>query len=196
MDLKPGERIAVQARRADGGGALLQMLCGQLPLKSGVMRYNGSNLTRPAHSPNLRKYRRGVELLRCGRELLDGTHLLGNGLYALEFAPRSPQLRQPAAARVGEILGLGGFGDVYRRVSSLTAAERIRAGWARAVLRQPNVVLCIGSLWALGGEDCARIQTLWRQLPEHSAVVLVSDEPAPTALKLDHRLRLDHGVLV
>ncbi|MBF2753810.1 MAG: ATP-binding cassette domain-containing protein [Gammaproteobacteria bacterium AqS3] len=196
LDIKAGERIAIQARRADGGGALLQLLCGQLPLRSGAMRYNGSNLTRPGHSHHLHKYRRGVELLRRGRELLDGTHLLGNGLYALEFAPRSLQLKAPDAVRVGEILGLAGFDDVYRPVSSLSAAERIRAGWARVVLRQPNVALCIGSLWALGGEDCAHIHALWKQLPEHAAAVLVSDEPAPTALKLDRRLRLDHGVLV
>ncbi|UFU03568.1 ATP-binding cassette domain-containing protein [Ruania suaedae] len=194
LEVPAGQVLAIVGPNAAGKSTLLQVLAGLLRPTAGQVRMGERVLTSDRiHVP---PERRGIGLLGQDPLLFDHLSLLEN----VAFGPRAAGLpRAPARAAAQRWLtrvGLDGLGA--RRPASLSGGQAQRAGLARALAAEPEVLLLDEPLAALDAEAAPELrQLLAGQLRETgTTAVVVSHDVLDAALLADEILVLREGAVV
>jgi putative ABC transport system ATP-binding protein len=182
LSIEPGELVVLAGPSGSGKTTLLGMLGGMIAPTSGDVLVHGESIVhlRDRHRTELR--RRHVGFVFQELSLLSDRTVLDNVLLPLIPTGR-PTLadRARAEARLRSF-GLGARMGAMAR--ELSGGERQRAAWARALIRDPRIVLLDEPTAHL---DAASVDTLLATLSE-----LVHEGRAIVCTTHDPRL-LQHG---
>lgn len=141
LEVEEGERLAVLGPSGSGKSTLLRVVAGLLRADAGRVLLAGRDLA------DVPSHRREIGLMHQDGALFPHLDVAGNVAFALRLAGLSRVDRERRTAELLELVGLPGFEG--RSLDGLSGGERQRIGLARALARQPRVLLLdepLGSL--------------------------------------------------
>lgn len=172
MHVKPGETIAFVGESGAGKSTLLNMIIGFLMPEKGSLLIDGMD----SRSINLRSYRRFIAVVPQSTVLFSGS-IRDNITYGLEHVTEEEIQQAVRAANLEEMLqklpdGLdtmvGSHGD------KLSGGQRQRISIARALIRNPQVILFDEATSALDSISEKLIQDALQNLTKRKTTFLVA----------------------
>lgn len=195
LDLRAGESGGIVGERRSGKTTLLRVAAGIEMSDGGSVWFDGSRVG-PSIDERAHLWRHGgIALVRgdwrppAGRQALEqvAMPLLADGVSAQE-ADRSAQL---ALDRVGA----GALSGAT--IDTLSVAERIRIDLARALVREPRVLLVDEPALLPGPSDARELYSLLRSLPgQLGLAMLIASEDISALAGLPRVLSLSDGRLI
>ncbi|MEV5599625.1 nitrate/sulfonate/bicarbonate ABC transporter ATP-binding protein [Streptomyces sp. NPDC052496] len=171
FDLYEGEVIALLGKSGSGKSTLLRHIAGLLAPSSGTVHYRGEPVTGP--NP-------GTAMLFQSFALMPWLTVRQNVELGLQARGVTAAERRVRALRAIGMVGLDGFENAYPK--ELSGGMRQRAGFARALVVQPDVLLMDEPFSAL---DVLTAQALRNELLE---LLAHPDSPTRTALLVTHSI--------
>ncbi len=193
FSLNRGEAAAVMGPSGSGKSTLLYILGGLEPPTSGTVRLNGSS-PYALNGRALAAFRnRQVGFVFQDHCLLPQCTLLENVLLPTLVG----EADEAAPARARALLEQVGLGlRLDHRPGELSGGERQRAAIARALIREPRLLLCDEPTGNLDADTADTVGALLQQLHvQHQAILLVVTHSDRLASRFDRRWRIERGRL-
>jgi len=183
-----GEIVTIAGTNGAGKSTLLRGVLGLLPRASGSVRLDGRDLSR---LPTEARVAAGLACVPqvanvfAHMTVLENLHVAAGGRIAHEDLDRVlnafPALRDRRSQQAG----------------SLSGGERQQLAFARALVREPKVMVLDEPTAALAPALVERVFALVRELPKHGVAVLMVEQRARQALAIsDYGHILDQGRVV
>jgi phospholipid/cholesterol/gamma-HCH transport system ATP-binding protein len=174
LDLRRGETLVILGGSGSGKSVLLKHMNGLLRPDRGEVLVAGENIAQLA---DLGPIRRKVGMLFQMAALFDSMNVLDNVAYPIREAGRVSESR--IRERVGQLLDVVGLRDAELLMpAELSGGMRKRAGLARALALEPDVMLYDEPTTGLDPVVAQRINMLIRDLQRRlglSGVVVTHD---------------------
>jgi putative ABC transport system ATP-binding protein len=165
LSIADGEWVAIQGRTGSGKTTLLQLLGAMLRPDHGMLTFRGRDLARLPEAELTRVRAADIGFVFQGFNLIPTLSAVENVEAALV-----PQRVPPAEMRARAALALGSVGladRAHHLPSELSGGQQQRVGIARALVKQPKVLLAdepTGNLdTGTRDEIMSLLETLWRE---------------------------------
>ena len=193
LALQPGDSACVMGPSGSGKSTLLYILGGLEPPTSGTVRVNGIDpyTLSAEHLAGFRNREIGFVLQdHC---LLPQCTVLENVLVPTLVGASDSGAQQRARALIGQV----GLGDrLHHRPAELSGGEKQRAAIARALVRQPKLLLCDEPTGNLDAETAAVVADLLIKLhAEQHAIMIVVTHSEALGARFERRWSMQRGVL-
>jgi lipoprotein-releasing system ATP-binding protein len=193
LSLKPGDSASVMGPSGSGKSTLLYILGGLEPPTSGSIRFDSRDpyaLT-PAELAAFRN--REIGFVFQDHCLLPQCTVLENVLIPTLVGDRESGLGDRATHLLSQV---GLSERLHHKPAELSGGEKQRAALARALIRNPRLVLCdepTGNLDA----DAANVvaELLLRLHAQHQTILLVVTHSEALGSRFDRRWKMHRGVL-
>ena len=196
LDLEVGknERLLVTGPSGAGKTTLIRVLCGALRAERGEVEIDGVRLD-GTRGGDLQRLRRRLGIVFQDPRLIAGFTLQENLALALEAAGERPERMAPKIERVLAQVGLAGRGNAYP--PALSGGEQQRAAVARALVRDPRVLLADEPTGNLDAASAAAVTALLKDAWIRGATLVIATHDPVLAARLGGRvMRLERGTLV
>lgn len=130
FDIQNGEFVCIVGPSGCGKSTLLRIIAGLDSPTSGVIRFNGEEVTGPHHK---------ISMVFQSFALFPWRDVRGNVEYGLETMGLSKDKRGSIVQNYLDMVGLGGYEHMYPK--QLSGGMKQRVGIARALAVEPDVVL-------------------------------------------------------
>ena len=170
-----------------GKSTLLRMIGGLTRPDAGVIRIAGQDITRLSER-DLFKTRRGIGMLFQGGALLDSMTIFENvALPLLEHSELAPEAVAAAVSERLEAVGLPGTEALFPR--QLSGGMKRRAALARAIVTDPEIVLCDEPFSGLDPVNVRRIEDLLVELNRRLRLtMIVTSHHIASSMRMADRL--------
>ena len=192
LELHKGEFVYLIGKVGSGKTSLLKTFYGELDVIDGeaeVLGYNMRSIKRK-HIPQLR---RKLGIVFQDFQLLTDRTVYNN----LEFVLRATgwKNKREIQERIEEVLDLVGMSNKgYKLPNELSGGEQQRVSIARAVCKNPQVLLCDEPTGALDSETGVQILTLLQNLSrENGKTVIIVTHNSALAEAADKVIRVKNG---
>lgn len=193
LQARPGEVVAIVGRSGAGKSTLLALLAAMLQPQAGRITCDGADLA----EVDLQDYRRRLGVVLQDSHLFDGT--IAENIAFGEDEIDQDRVRRAAAAATADTfvsrLPLRYHTRVGERGTRLSGGERQRICVARALYRDPAVILLDEATSALDSESEVALQTSLRSAFTGRTVFVVAHRLS-TVRDADQILVLDEGRVV
>lgn len=180
LNVQPGEILCLLGRNGAGKTTLLKSIMGLLPLKSGVIHFNGTALhTLPAH--NIAK--QGIAYVPQGRRLFSELTVAQNIEVGLMVQGRSHQTRERVLdlfPRLRERL--------KQRAETLSGGEQQMLAMARALSTEPRVLLLDEPTEGLQPSMVALIDEVTLKMRSEGVAIVLVEHHLDTVLNIADRV--------
>ena len=192
LDIPRGEFHAIIGPNGAGKTTLIGLLAGEIAPHSGVVRFDGSDITTlAAHRRSQRGLARSFQITSLFPDFtaLDNVALAvqahaGHSFRFWGDARRDEALRAPAQAALDRV-GLGERADI--RVGKLSHGEHRQLEIAMALATKPRMLLLDEPMAGMGPDESARMVTLLREL-KGSITILLIEHDMETVFALADRI--------
>lgn len=170
IDIKPGECVGLVGESGSGKSTLGKAILGLIPVESGRITFDGTDITRASRSARRRLARDIQVVFQDPYGSLDPAMTIGQILAEpLVIAGTS---KHDARTRVIEMLdGVSLPADTVRRCpSEFSGGQRQRIAIARALVRKPRLVICDEPVSALDLTTQASIMDLFIDIQRDTGV--------------------------
>ena len=167
-----GTRLAITGGSGSGKSTLLNLITGVIVPQTGSITVNGV----PMQELEKDHYRRRIAVVPQNTVLFAGT-LWENLTYGAPYASREEVLRVIQAVNLEEVIGIlpNGLNTVMTEHGSLlSGGQRQRIAIARALLREPELLIMDEATSALDAEAERNVRAAVDALPHHCTVILVA----------------------
>jgi cell division transport system ATP-binding protein len=170
LKIGKGEFVYVVGDSGAGKTTLLKMLYGEESPSRGAVEVMGVNLTE-ADSGRIQALRRRVGVIFQDLRLIEELTAYDNVALSLETAD---QLKLSRRA-IDEALGLvGAAGFSKKKVKALSGGERQRVAAARAIVRQPELIIADEPTGSLDREHTWSLMDLFQKMHLRGATVVIA----------------------
>jgi ATP-binding cassette subfamily C protein len=193
LTLSKGEWLGIGGPSGGGKTSLVDIAVGLLAPDAGDVRVDG----RPLDSAILARWRRGIAYVAQNEQPFEGT--LRQNLLAGSVEPRSEESLWAALEVVGlaervRVADAGLDMPLGDRGSTLSGGERQRLAIARALLRQPSLLVLDEATNALDPASEIGLLRRLREIAPTLSLILIAHREAPLKL-CDRVLTVDSGKL-
>ncbi len=190
LDIHPGETIAILGATGAGKTTLCNLIPRFYDPTKGEIFVDG----RPVTDYTLEELRKKIAFVLQKSELFSGT-IADNIRWGRPDATDDEVVAAAKVAQADEFIT--GFKDGYQTIigekgASLSGGQKQRLSIARAVLRQPEILLFDDSTSALDLGTEARLRDALRESMQHTTVIMVAQRVA-SVMHADRILVLDGG---
>jgi putative ABC transport system ATP-binding protein len=195
LAIERGERIAVMGPSGSGKTTLLNVICGLDEPTSGILRFEGVEVSTLNDDERTRLRREKIGMIFQTFNLLPTLTTLENVSLPLRLQGRSRREADERARAMLERVGLAH--RIHHRPDELSGGERQRVAIARALIFQPPLLLAdepTGNLDSTTGEEILNLlMNLHRDL--NMTILMVTHNPRAAA-HCDRVLTLQDGQIV
>lgn len=189
LELDPGELVAVWGRRRSGRSTLLRVAAGIEPPETGVVRFQGRDLSSS-----------GGEALGHGIGYCKRALTRGEGRFVLDKLMVGPRTRgvsySAAKIRVQAALErVGAYDCAGRGMGELDDAETVRVSIARALVLEPALVLIDEPVTGMELREREDVLALLRSLADEGIAILITVGEALDFSGANRRLSISAGQL-
>jgi putative ABC transport system ATP-binding protein len=191
FDLPAGGRLAVTGASGSGKSTFVNVICGLQALKSGSVRWAGTELAGLSESRRDRWRGAHVGLVMQDFHLFEGLSALDNILLPARLSGAAGGGTVERARHLIEVVGLS---RPDQKVETMSRGEMQRVAVARAVLRKPGVVVADEPTASLDVESGAQVADLLLSIAhqEKCTLIVVSHDERLIG-RFDRRMRLSAG---
>lgn len=193
LRIAAGERVVIAGPSGSGKSTLVNVLTGLDRPTAGAVRWNGTDIAPLSGAARDRWRGANVGLVMQDFHLFPGLSALDNVLLPARLA-RAADRAAPARAR--DLLAQVGLTRPDQMIQTMSRGEMQRVAVARALLRNPGVIVADEPTASLDPANGAAIGALMIDLAQHSGatLIVVSHDPALVA-RLPRRITLTGGVI-
>jgi lipoprotein-releasing system ATP-binding protein len=171
LRLEAGDSLSIVGPSGSGKSTLLHILCALEPPTSGTVRLNGTDPF-ALDDRQLAAFRnRQVGFVFQDHHLLPQCSVLENVLIPTIAAPASDAAPRSRALELLDQVGLGS--RIHHRPHELSGGEKQRVSLARALVRQPQLVLCDEPTGNLDRESTEAVAALLLELHRKQRTILM-----------------------
>ena len=197
LSLDRGAAIAIMGPSGSGKSTLLYILGALEPPSSGSVTLGGKDPFRMAEREQAAFRNREIGFVFQDHSLLPQCSVLENVLAPTFVAPASSDGADAAATRAHALLTQVGLGDrLDHRPAELSGGEKQRAALARALIRNPALLLCdepTGNLDRAAADTVADL--LLKLHAERNTILVVVTHSAALAARFPVRYEMNGGTL-
>jgi lipoprotein-releasing system ATP-binding protein len=195
LSLNTGDAVSIVGPSGSGKSTLLYLLGALEPPTSGAVTLNGRNPFE-LDDENLARFRNEqIGFVFQDHHLLPQCSVLENVLIPTLVAHDADAAVQRRALDLLDQVGLGP--RIHHRPHELSGGEKQRAALARALVRQPRLVLCDEPTGNLDHESTAAVATLLLELhKQQQTILIVVTHNLDLAQSFARKYRLDAGRLI
>ena len=194
LGVRAGELVALAGENGAGKTTLVRCIAGDIAPISGVIALDG----RPVPPGPLAAKRRGVSVVWQDLALCDNLDIAANLMLGRESRRHllSDIRLHGDAARMFERLGIP-LRDTTRSVQSLSGGQRQLVAVARAMARNPRLLLLDEPTASLGVQESALVEQLITRLREQGTTILLACHDISQIFRLADRIVvLRHGRVI
>jgi lipoprotein-releasing system ATP-binding protein len=193
LTLQRGESAAVMGPSGSGKSSLLYVLGGLEPPTSGTVSIAGQDPYALAADAQAAFRNRHIGFVFQDHCLLPQCTVLENVLVPTLVGERDGD----AAARARHLIDAVGLGArIDHRPAALSGGEKQRAAIARALIREPALLLCDEPTGNLDADSAERVADLLLDLHRvQRTMLIVVTHSAALAARFERRWRIDRGHL-
>ena len=191
LTLEPGRLTAITGRSGSGKSTLLNMMAGLLAPTAGTIRLDDTDLYAMDDQERSRLRNRSFGIIPQGQTGLNSLTVLENvKLPFLLYGEEAPTER---ALALLEELGISPLQGAYP--SELSGGELRRLSIARALIREPGIILADEPTGDLDDENTKTVLTLLRRAADRGAAVLLVTHEEDALSYADLVYHMNDGVL-
>lgn len=195
LTAKPGEIMALTGPSGSGKTTLAYLLTGIEPVRDGSVRWGGAELNGLAEAHRDRWRRQQVGFVFQDFHLVPGLSILANVLISCWFDRARPSADQLQRART--LLDRVEVPTRGRKVTDLSRGEQQRVAVARALMRQPSILIADEPTASLDVAAGARVIELLVDAAHEVGATLLVVTHDPAAIEVaDVVHRLERGRMV
>lgn len=192
LGLSAGRLTAIIGRSGSGKSTLLNLLAGLLTPSSGRVLLDGQDLYQRSDAELSRCRNQKIGVIPQGQTALHNLTVLENILLPCALYPGDDN----AVERAGALLEQVGLTRLAAaKPASLSGGELRRMAVARALIRQPEVILADEPTGDLDSENTNSVIALLRQAADQGAAVLLVTHELDTLKSADDVYRMSDGEL-
>lgn len=193
LALQPGEAACVMGPSGSGKSTLLYILGGLEPPTSGTLRLNGTDPYALSASALAAFRNREIGFVLQDHCLLPQCTVLENVLVPTLVGDADAGAADRARALLADV----GLGDrLHHRPAELSGGEKQRAAIARALVRQPQLLLCDEPTGNLDAETADLVADLLIAMHAHRrAIMIVVTHSETLGARFTRRWQMHRGVL-
>ena len=198
LDLARGEAVAVMGPSGSGKSTLLYILGALDPPSAGTVTLDGQDPFSLSERAQAAFRNRHIGFVFQDHSLLPQCSVLENVLAPTLVAPPSERDAKSDEQRARELLAQVGLGErLEHRPGELSGGEKQRAAVARALIREPLLLLCDEPTGNLDRGSAENVATLLLELHERRRTILVVvTHSAALAERFPVRYEMTEGTLV
>ena len=192
LDVHPGKTIAIVGESGSGKTILISLIIGFMPPTKGQILIDGKDIT----EIDLKSYRQFISVVPQTPLLFTGT-LRDNITYGLENATEEQIAQAIDAADLRKLVDSlpdGLYTNLEEHGANLSGGQRQRIAIARAIIRNPKVILLDEATSALDVISEREIQTALNRLIKNRTTFVVAHRLS-TIRNADWIVVMDHGVI-
>lgn len=193
LRIAPGEQVALVGHSGSGKSTLTNLILGLYPATSGRILIDGV----PQQDLDMRGFRQRCAIVMQENVLLSGS-IMENIRFARSEATDDEVVAAAQAANADEFireLPDGYLTTIGERGVSLSGGQRQRLSIARAILRNPRILILDEATSALDNRSEALIQQALEKLAQGRTVITIAHR-LTTIRKVDRIIVLDHGRII
>ncbi|MBQ8975351.1 MAG: ABC transporter ATP-binding protein [Oscillospiraceae bacterium] len=189
--LQPGKLTEITGRSGSGKSTLLNMLSGLLEPTTGKVLLDDTDMYALEDEKRSKLRNSAIGVIPQGQTGLHSLTVLENVLlpYTM-YGEKGPEDR---AMELLEAVGIAGLRDIYP--NELSGGEMRRLAVARAMIRQPEIILADEPTGDLDDENTHTVLKLLRKAADEGAAALLVTHEKEAAQYADISYRMNDGVL-
>lgn len=192
LNLTAGHLTAVIGRSGSGKSTLLNLLAGLLPPSSGKVLLDGQDLYQLSDVELSKLRNQKIGVIPQGQTALHNLTVLENVLLPCALYPGNDNVTELANALLEQV-NIAHLAAA--RPASLSGGELRRMSIARALIRQPEVILADEPTGDLDNENTNAVIALLRRAADKGAAVLLVTHEPDTLKSADAVYRMNDGIL-
>lgn len=169
LDIHAGEIFGIIGRSGAGKSTLLRLFNGLEQADSGDITIHGVSVT--GKRSHLRDLRRRVAMIFQHFNLMSTKTVAQNVELPLRMAGVPAQERRQRVDEILRLVGLESLRDSWP--SRLSGGQKQRAGIARALVMQPEILLCDEATSALDPENTLAVLTLLKEINQRLGLTII-----------------------
>ena len=170
LEIDDGEFVFVCGDSGSGKSTLIKLLLKELDPTDGTITVDGRNLTRIRHK-QIPKYRRNVGVVFQDFRLLKDRNVYENVAFALKVIGASTAVIKK---KVPQMLSMVGLAAKYKsKPRELSGGEQQRVSIARAIAKNPDILLCDEPTGALDSETGVMVLKLLLDMARNHGKTIV-----------------------
>lgn len=191
--IKPGEKIALIGKSGSGKSTIIHLLMRFYPVEQGSIRIDGTSIS----DYNLSAYRQNIGIVPQEVILFGGT-VLENIAYGKPGASET-EIRE-AARKANALDFIDSFPEKFQTVVGdrgikLSGGQRQRIAIARAILKDPSILILDEATSSLDAQSEVLVQEALEKLMEGRTTIIIAHRLS-TIKKVDRILVIQDGALV
>ena len=193
LDLNEGEVTVILGKNGSGKSTLLKIIGGMLPYDSGKIFYNNKqvNCSERTRRNFLEKK---IGIIPQNNELIRELSVYDNVSLPLKYRGKKNNEIQE---KVSEILGFVELSDMKdKSVSLLSGGEKQKVAIARALVKNPEIILADEPTSALDEKMNEKILNLFMELKNKNRIVVIVTHDIEIAKKFDKVIRIVDGEIL
>ena len=196
LEIKDGESVAITGKSGAGKSTLLNIIAGLDLPDSGEIILDGQRI-KTSSAQSLSKYRsRNIGFVVQNYGLLDHLTVLENVILPLRYFSRG--MTKVEKRRKAQLLlknmGIAELASKYP--PQLSGGECQRAAIARALIKDPKIILADEPTGSLDDENEKTVLEIFRELKEENKTVIIVTHDQSVAQSCDRVIKLENGSIV
>lgn len=187
LSIQKGEIVGLIGPNGAGKTTFVNLLTGEIPVSSGTIFYNGTDITQlPPHKRNRLGLARTFQVPRPFHSMSIFENITLAARFGKNGRPRDPQSVRSKAEELLEKIGLANV--MYAGTETLTTAGLKRLEVARALATDPDILFLDEPLGGLNQAEAADALTLIRSLNEAGMTIVFIEHIVKAVAAISHRV--------